>query len=130
MTKEEVTKQLGSLRYTLSPCVIYLASVLVVLRTGSYRKRRHHTNIYVTVPCGERRLLLTYFKYITTFKALHCLTSLKVGARYIDKCMYEVGVSLILNGSTAIHCFKHGNMIKIQGGITFRFLHRTVTCTH
>ena len=88
--------------YSLSPCVIYLASVLVVLRTGSYRKRRHHTNIYVPVPCGERRLLLTYFKYITTFKALHCLTSLKVGARYIDKCMYEVRVSLILNGSTAI----------------------------
>lgn len=89
--------------YSLSPCVIYLASVLVVLHTRSYRKRRHHTNIYVPVPCGERRLLLTYFKYITTFKALHCLTSLKVGARYIDKCMYEVRVSLILNGSTAIN---------------------------
>ena len=53
---------------------------------------------------------IAQFDRVTTFEVLQCKTSVKGGARM---CAVKMRMTLALNGSYALQCFEHGNVVEV-----------------
>ena len=70
------------------------------------------------------------FDHVTVFKAPWRKTSVKGGAHVCSEDAYKYLISLrshmspALNGSSALQCFEHGNVVEICNGTMFDFYPR------
>ena len=102
-----------------SACLFLFTTMLELMHIMLFKARRNQANAYVAVPCRNQRL------FRCVFRSCCCIQStVSLNLTHIHTSTKHIWAPLL---SSAIQCFECSDAIKMCDGITFKFLHGTVT---